>query len=212
MRSRHIACPHVPVCPASPAPRQRVASSELCPSRAGACIPWGRSLMLTVAALHRELGGRTVLTNVSFSVNPGEVLGVVGPNGAGKTTLLRVLAGLDAPDRGRVEFPPGATIGYLAQGYAGREHEPVQAVFPAAFGADAASGRLSALAESLAVAASPEAHERLADEYDSLLAALSDQSSGIDAASARGALGLRHVDPTTPIRQLSGGELTKLGL
>jgi ATPase subunit of ABC transporter with duplicated ATPase domains len=168
--------------------------------------------MLTVTALHRELGGRMVLTNVSFSVSPGEVLGVVGPNGAGKTTLLRLLAGLDAPDRGRVELPPAATIGHLAQGYAGREDEPLQAVFPAAFGADAASERLAVLAGALANPALDDEHSRLAEEYDRLLAALSDQSSSIDAAASRRALGLRHVDPTTPVRQLSGGELTKLGL
>jgi ATP-binding cassette subfamily F protein 3 len=168
--------------------------------------------MLTVAALHRELGGRMVLTNVSFSVGPGEVLGVVGPNGAGKTTLLRALAGIDAPDRGRVELPPGATIGHLAQGYAGREHEPVQAVFPAAFGADEASARLAVIAEALADTARDDEHSWLADEYDRLLASLSDQSSGIDAGAARGALGLRHIDPATPVHQLSGGELTKLGL
>lgn len=168
--------------------------------------------MLTVAALHRELGGRIVLTNVSFSVSSGEVLGVVGPNGAGKTTLLRVLAGLDAPDRGRVELPPGATIGHLAQGYAGREDQSVRAVFPAAFGADATSARLAVLAEALADSALDDQQSRLADEYDRLVTMLSDQSSGIDAAAARGALGLRHVDPATLVRQLSGGELTKLGL
>jgi ATP-binding cassette subfamily F protein 3 len=166
--------------------------------------------MLTVAGLHRELGGRVVLTNVSFSVGAREVLGVVGPNGAGKTTLLRVLAGIDAPDRGRVELPPGATVGHLAQGYAGREDEPVMKVFPAAFGADAASERLAVLARALAE--SPAGQARLAEEYDRLLAGLSAHPGELDATAARGALGLRHVEPSALVRQLSGGELTKLGL
>jgi ABC-type polysaccharide/polyol phosphate transport system ATPase subunit len=43
------------------------------------------------------------LQGVTLGVPEGEVLGVVGPNGAGKSTLLRVIAGIYAPDRGRVE-------------------------------------------------------------------------------------------------------------
>jgi iron complex transport system ATP-binding protein len=48
------------------------------------------------------LGGRAVLEAVDFAVGPGELVGLIGPNGAGKSTLLRVLAGLLAPDAGRV--------------------------------------------------------------------------------------------------------------
>jgi ABC-type multidrug transport system ATPase subunit len=44
----------------------------------------------------------TALDEVSFSVVPGEVLGVIGPNGAGKTTLFECIAGLLSPDRGTV--------------------------------------------------------------------------------------------------------------
>ncbi|MBM4107932.1 MAG: ABC transporter ATP-binding protein [Phycisphaerae bacterium] len=46
--------------------------------------------------------GRTVLTDVSASIEPGSVTAIIGPNGAGKSTLVRLLAGLLAPDAGQV--------------------------------------------------------------------------------------------------------------
>lgn len=67
------------------------------------------------------LGGRTILSAVSFSVEPGEFIGVMGPNGAGKTTLFRALLGLIPPSGGLIEVL-GATprrgspaIGYVPQ-------------------------------------------------------------------------------------------------
>ncbi|HUL61789.1 MAG TPA: phosphate ABC transporter ATP-binding protein [Methanocella sp.] len=49
-------------------------------------------------------GGKTILRNVSLSVEKGETLAIVGPSGAGKTSLLRIIDLLDAPDEGRVLF------------------------------------------------------------------------------------------------------------
>jgi ABC-type molybdenum transport system ATPase subunit/photorepair protein PhrA len=54
--------------------------------------------------LSLDLGGREVLTNISCSVNAGEVLGIIGPNGAGKTSLLEILSGRYAPKSGDVFF------------------------------------------------------------------------------------------------------------
>ena len=50
--------------------------------------------MLTVEGLTKQFGKRRVLSDVSFGVGNGEVLGLIGPNGAGKTTVLECLAGL----------------------------------------------------------------------------------------------------------------------
>ena len=59
--------------------------------------------MAALATLDRTgvtLGNSRVLSDITLSVEPGEVVGVVGANGSGKTTLLRLIASLIAPDRG----------------------------------------------------------------------------------------------------------------
>lgn len=58
--------------------------------------------MISVDKLTKHYGDFTAVDNISFSVAPGEVLGLVGPNGAGKTTTLRCLAGIIAPSAGSV--------------------------------------------------------------------------------------------------------------
>ena len=57
---------------------------------------------LEVERLERRYGERAALSDVSFSVEEGQTLGLFGPNGAGKTTLLRVLATLLRPHGGEV--------------------------------------------------------------------------------------------------------------
>jgi len=52
-------------------------------------------------------GGRTVFEDVSFALTAGEALLLTGPNGAGKSSLLRLIAGLVAPQSGRLELEGG---------------------------------------------------------------------------------------------------------
>lgn len=60
--------------------------------------------MLALEHVTVRFGGLTALHAVSFSVNEGEMVGLVGPNGAGKTTLFNAISGLVRPESGRIRF------------------------------------------------------------------------------------------------------------
>jgi len=57
---------------------------------------------LSANHLTKVIGPRTIVDDVSFDLNPGEVFGFLGPNGAGKTTTIRMLVGLIKPTHGEV--------------------------------------------------------------------------------------------------------------
>jgi len=58
--------------------------------------------MIQVEGLTKLYGEFVAVNELSFAVQPGQVLGLVGPNGAGKTTTLRCLSGIIPPTRGRI--------------------------------------------------------------------------------------------------------------
>jgi zinc/manganese transport system ATP-binding protein len=70
--------------------------------------------LLRLEGVGVRLGGRQVLSDVTFSLGKGEFTGIIGPNGAGKTTLLRVILGLIEPSGGRV-LVNRKSIGYVPQ-------------------------------------------------------------------------------------------------
>jgi branched-chain amino acid transport system ATP-binding protein len=60
--------------------------------------------MLTVTGLTRRFGGFIAVSNVSFNVEQGEILGLIGPNGSGKSTIFNMLAGALIPNAGSIRF------------------------------------------------------------------------------------------------------------
>jgi ABC-2 type transport system ATP-binding protein len=107
-------------------------------------------LMIESHGLTKRLGGRTVVSDVSFACAPGTVTGFLGPNGAGKTTTMRMLCGLSDPDAGHAEIlgvhyrklpNPGRRVGILLDAsaqHAGRRGEEVLTLSALTMGADAA--------------------------------------------------------------------------
>ena len=59
--------------------------------------------------------GKRILDGLSFTVHPGERVGILGPNGCGKTTLFRILTGALDYDEGQVSISPGRRIGLISQ-------------------------------------------------------------------------------------------------
>jgi zinc/manganese transport system ATP-binding protein len=82
-------------------------------------VPREGGQVLTVDGVSVWLAGRPVLADVSFTIGPGEFVGLIGSNGAGKTTLLRVLLGLQQKGAGTVTVCGQASgrgkVGYVPQ-------------------------------------------------------------------------------------------------
>ena len=58
--------------------------------------------MIALESVSKRYGSKTIIHDVSFTVEKGEIVGFLGPNGAGKTTTMRMIAGFTTPTSGRV--------------------------------------------------------------------------------------------------------------
>jgi ATPase subunit of ABC transporter with duplicated ATPase domains len=168
--------------------------------------------MLNVQHLSKSYGLDIVLKDVSFTLNAGERVGLVGPNGSGKTTLLRILASLEQPDSGHVQWnPPGLRMGYLPQGLLPSPEETMQGFLSLpAFSLPELEAQIEKLAASLVGAPNQPI---LAVEYDRLLAqmeAASAEAGRLESVLA--ALDLGRFPPETLVASLSGGQKTRLAL
>ncbi len=87
-------------------------------------------MILQVQGVTKRFGGLQALTQVTFDLPEGQILGLIGPNGAGKTTLFNVIDGVYKPDEGRVIFLGEDVTGkkpyYLAKKGLARTHQIVR--------------------------------------------------------------------------------------
>lgn len=83
--------------------------------------------VLRLEGIAKRFGGRSALSDISFSVTENEYVSLLGPSGSGKTTLLRAIAGFETPDTGRIFFgradvtrqpPHQRGIGFVFQNFA----------------------------------------------------------------------------------------------
>ena len=81
-------------------------------------IPVGTRLgnkVLVAEHLHKEFDGRVLIDDLSFTLPPNGIVGVIGPNGVGKTTLFKTIVGLEPLDGGTLEIGESVRISYVDQ-------------------------------------------------------------------------------------------------
>jgi ATP-binding cassette ChvD family protein len=72
-------------------------------------------LVINVNSLKKSYGEKILFENLSFSLPPGGIVGVIGPNGSGKTTLFNILLGLEKADSGEIETGKTVAVSYVDQ-------------------------------------------------------------------------------------------------
>jgi branched-chain amino acid transport system ATP-binding protein len=60
--------------------------------------------LLEVASLTKRFGGLVAVKDIGFSINAGEILGLIGPNGSGKSTVMKCIMGIERPNAGQVKL------------------------------------------------------------------------------------------------------------
>lgn len=172
--------------------------------------------MLVVSNLAKQFAGAEspLLSDVSFTVNAAERVGLVGANGSGKSTLLKMIMGLIPYDAGSIAFSPKELrVGYLAQGVTADETQTIGAVmFPANLASlEQEIEELAQQFEILQGQALDEHMQRYADVLERYELALQMMEEG-RVNHLLNELGLSDIDLETPISELSGGQKTRLTL
>ncbi len=169
---------------------------------------------MTATLVAKDVSGghdhRLLFSQLSLTVAPGDVVGVVGANGAGKSTLLRLLAGVDHPQDGNVSLAPAdAFVGWLPQEHERISGESVAAYIARRTGCAEATAEMESTAEALGSGA-PGADDAYARAFDRWMASgAADLEDRIPAVLAD--LGLE-TGADAEMTGLSGGQAARVAL
>ena len=171
--------------------------------------------MSYIAAKHISLSiaGRPLLSDASFTLQPGERVGVIGANGAGKSTLMRLIAGDIEPDAGTVARHPDVRIGFLRQQPVFDESKTVGATLAEAVGEfESLHDELRRIADQMAVESDAEERATLLSMHGELSARI--EAAGAWSAEQRMAEAASRfgLEMDAPVSILSGGWRKRLAI
>ncbi|MCY1014292.1 ABC-F family ATP-binding cassette domain-containing protein [Pyxidicoccus sp. MSG2] len=154
-------------------------------------------------------GKKVLFDNDNFTLGPRDRVGLVGANGTGKSSLMKILAGVNQPDSGTVQYARKARAGYLPQEIAGLpEGTVVEAVMSTVPGRDTMEARLRETEAALAEATDEDDQLELSQSLSDLHAELDDFENRYGKHHAERilkGLGFRDADLLKPTSALSGG-------
>lgn len=170
--------------------------------------------LLSAHGIQKVYGDRTVLGDVSITIEERDRVGLIGVNGAGKSTLVRILVGEEEPDRGEIQRRRGLTMGMVAQSPALDPNDTVIDVVSRGLKRNArVRERLEAVSHALEAAAEASAVGALIEEQAALQDEL-ERTGGWNvehrAEAAMAALGVPPKDRM--MGSLSLGELRRVAL
>ncbi|MBQ2755505.1 MAG: ABC-F family ATP-binding cassette domain-containing protein [Oscillospiraceae bacterium] len=174
-------------------------------------------MILSAENIYKSFGVKSVLEDVSLTIEEGDRIGLIGVNGCGKSTFLNILTGDERPDRGTVALTNGKTVGFLRQS-GGLELdrtiiEEMESVFASAREVERKMReteiKISAMAHS------GELFEKLSKEYEQLqdkFASMDGYMIDVKIQTVLNGMGFGSFPKETPISTLSGGERTRVAL
>ncbi|MEF2968254.1 ABC-F family ATP-binding cassette domain-containing protein [Paenibacillus sp. M1] len=176
-------------------------------------------MMIQCAHIQKYYGAELVLSDVTFEIKEGEIVGLIGRNGTGKTTLMSLLTGADVPDQGQLMIRKDASVGSLAQipdyGSEKSVYDVLQSAFRPLLEAKEEMRRLEQEMSAASSAGQESRLELLLKQYGALQEAFERGGGyGIEADIDRvaGGIGIPPEQYDRPFSTLSGGEKTKVGL
>lgn len=180
-------------------------------------------ICLTVDHLSLAFGTKSILEDVTFSLDESDKLGIIGVNGCGKSTLFRLILGEHEPDEGNVFISKNKTVGVLRQDDAFRDFsgengdasclEVMIRSFPELLSAEARLSELEAMLKSKN--SGDRSHESLISEYTTLNDSFI-KNGGLEfrgrCLSTLKKMGFDDETINRPFSSLSGGQRTRLAL
>ncbi len=178
-------------------------------------------MLINCENLYKYFGGEVLLSDINFTVEDKDVIGLVGHNGCGKSTLLKIIMGYEnfdkTPDgKGIMSIANKVTIGFLAQNSGLESNNTIEDEMKKPFEKLLnAYNRMKELEKSMGSLSNENTKKELSDEY-SELSSYFEANDGyridVKISTVLNGMGFRDFDTDRIIDNLSGGEKTRLAM